>query len=118
MTAATIHRPRKPRKLEPVHGACRVVLQPTETHPGCVTINGTAYLLHVLRDGYRLEKSGGAAYDLPRDLSGCDCADSTFNSDRPGGCKHQVALRAILAALGTDVPAPAPAPKLQTAEAV
>ena len=33
------------------------------------------------------------AYDLPLDLSGCDCPDATFQGDRPGGCKHRKALR-------------------------
>jgi hypothetical protein len=38
-------------------------------------------------------------YDLPRELSGCDCPGHTFHPERPGGCKHRSALRAALAAL-------------------
>jgi hypothetical protein len=35
-------------------------------------------------------------YDLPPDLSGCDCPDRTHKPERPGGCKHMVALRLAL----------------------
>jgi uncharacterized Zn finger protein len=38
-------------------------------------------------------------YDLPADLSGCDCPDATYHPERPGGCKHGAALRAALATL-------------------
>src|SRR4051812_35348491 len=103
MTAPIRNRPCKGRKLEPLHGSCRIYLQPTAAHPGCITINGTSYLLHVLPDGYRLEKLDGALYDLPADLSSCDCADGIYNSERPGGCKHQVTLRAILSVLGMGI---------------
>lgn len=50
--------------------------------------------------GFRLTKLGTKDfYDLPRDLSGCDCADSIYRNDRPGGCKHQAALRQALPTL-------------------
>ena len=29
----------------------------------------------------------------------CDCEDSTFNPDRPGGCKHRIAARRMAEAL-------------------
>src|SRR5262245_5484631 len=38
----------------------------------------------------------GTTYSLPRDLSACSCPDATYRPLRPGGCKHQVALRAAL----------------------
>jgi hypothetical protein len=50
--------------------------------------------------GYTLRKfvgAGGEVYDLPADLSGCDCPDGTFKSERPGGCRHRQALRQALA---------------------
>jgi hypothetical protein len=47
--------------------------------------------------GFRLSKFGGEeVYDLPRDLSACDCPDQTFRPGRPGGCKHMEALRQAL----------------------
>jgi hypothetical protein len=38
----------------------------------------------------------GEQYELPADLSSCNCPDSTYRSERPGGCRHQVALRQAL----------------------
>jgi hypothetical protein len=47
--------------------------------------------------GFRLRKLGSdAAYDLPRNLSSCDCPDGTNRPDRPGGCGHAQALRQAL----------------------
>lgn len=110
MPTSNHNRPRKPRNLEPITGSCRLALQPTDAHPGCITLGGAAYLRHVLQNGYRLEKQTGEVYDLPADLSSCACADATYNAERPGGCKHHCALRAILTVLGFDIPTPAPGP--------
>ncbi len=47
--------------------------------------------------GFRLTKFGtGEVYDLPRDLSGCDCPDRTYRPERAGGCRHMAALRQVL----------------------
>ncbi len=47
--------------------------------------------------GFRVRKFGGEeVYDLPRDLSSCDCPDRTYKPERPGGCKHMVALKQAL----------------------
>jgi hypothetical protein len=46
-------------------------------------------------------KTDGTAYDLPADLSGCDCPDATYHPERPGGCRHQRALAAGLKALAS-----------------
>jgi hypothetical protein len=47
--------------------------------------------------GFRLTKfATGEVYDLPRDLSICDCPDRTYRPERPGGCRHMVALRQAL----------------------
>jgi hypothetical protein len=98
MTTAT--RTRKTRKApQEIHGTCRWVLQPTTLHPGYLLINGTTYVVELLQDGYRMTKTNGDCYDLPRDLSTCDCPDSVYASERPGGCKHRRALSAALAAL-------------------
>jgi hypothetical protein len=51
--------------------------------------------------GYTLRKfasAGGDVYDLPADLSSCDCPDGTYRGERTGGCRHQQALRQALAA--------------------
>lgn len=95
---------RQVKAARPVTGACRWAVQPTDTHPGCLVISGVAYLVYENRHdgillGYRLNKADGTAYDLPADLSGCDCPDATYR-ERPGGCKHRRSLRAALAALG------------------
>jgi hypothetical protein len=62
----------------------------------------TAYWLIALYDGdrctgFRLTKFGtGEPYDVPRSLDACSCPDGTYRSERPGGCKHQQALRQAL----------------------
>ena len=38
----------------------------------------------------------GVKYELPADLSSCSCPDGIYRSDRPGGCRHAVALRQSL----------------------
>jgi hypothetical protein len=83
------------------------VTKPNAEHVGGVLqINTTVYEVLPLLDGpalvgWRLLKVGTTAmYDLPADLSTCDCPDKLFNPDRPGGlCKHQAAMRAALAVL-------------------
>jgi hypothetical protein len=91
------------RPVKPVSGSCRWVVQMTDAHPGVLLINGMPYLVREHRTdgcltGYALVKADGTVYDLPPDLSSCDCPDATF-TDRPGGCKHRKALQAALAAL-------------------
>jgi hypothetical protein len=70
---------------------------------GEIRINGKACYLTVLPGGYRLtgydaRKSEVTVYDLPADLSCCDCPDHTFRGPRPdGGCKHMRALARLRA---------------------
>jgi len=47
----------------------------------------------------RYDEGGYAAYDLPADLSGCDCPDARHRA-RQGGCKHRRACRAALTRIG------------------
>jgi hypothetical protein len=82
-------------------------------HPGVLVVTSTdargqvnvaTFTVHEHKDGgrllgYRLTKLDGQVYDLPSGLNGCDCADASFHPERPGGCRHQKALRAALAAL-------------------
>jgi hypothetical protein len=58
--------------------------------------------------GFRLTKFGGETtevYDLPRDLSSCDCPDHTYRPQRPGGCRHMIALRQALPTVTGTAPA-------------
>jgi hypothetical protein len=107
-------KPRKPHvATRPVCGRCRWAVQPTDSHPGCLVITSadargkvtvSASLVYVVVEygrvlGFQLKKATGEAYDLAADLSSCDCPDATFHPERPGGCKHQKALAAVLKAM-------------------
>jgi hypothetical protein len=113
---ATVSRP--PRTFHvatvPATGTFRWAVQPTDSHPGCLVITttdgrtgkprATAYLVHPVTDngrlvGWTLKKVDGKAYDLPADLSTCDCPDGTYHPERPGGCKHRKALAGALKSL-------------------
>jgi hypothetical protein len=95
-------------KTCPASGKCRWVVPIGQTGAGVLAINGTKYVVTVLRDqnrvlGYRLTKpSDMASYDVC--VLGqpwkCDCPDATFHPERPGGCKHVAALRAALQVAG------------------
>jgi hypothetical protein len=57
--------------------------------------------------GVRVQRfATGQRYDLPADLSSCDCPDQLYRSERPGGCKHMVALRQALVNVAKDNPPP------------
>jgi hypothetical protein len=93
---------RKPRSLQPVRGSCRWLRRPgvEDDKSGLLEINGTAYGLLIHPTAYELLKHGGTSYSLPLDLSSCDCPDATWNGERPGGCKHRLAMAKLLAAIG------------------
>lgn len=101
---------RKP--LAPVNPAVELLAYCHATGLGIVTIDDTRYALQRLDDGagrpvgMRLarpteEKDGTPAVKLiDVDLGDphgwrCDCEDATYRPDRPGGCKHCVALRKV-----------------------
>jgi len=93
---------RKRKPLQEVHGVCKWVRKPgkpVDDKSGLLEISGTLYGLIIHPTAYELLKVGGTSYNLPRDLSGCDCPDATFASERPGGCKHRKALAKLLATL-------------------
>ena len=95
---------RKP--LQPVSGSVKVLRPVGDVNAttGEILINGNKqYYLQVLQTGYRLwsydERARAVtSYDLPLDLSSCDCPDATYRSERPEGCKHRRALAALKAA--------------------
>ena len=103
---ATVTQPRPRKQVKPAHGTVRVLRPIGAVNPttGEVAINGRAYYVTRHATGYRLtgydpRKREVTVYDLPADLSGCDCPDGTFHPERPGGCKHRAALKAALKAL-------------------
>jgi hypothetical protein len=86
----------------PVKPGSVKVLRPVGTvndRAGEVQVNGKPYLLEVLSTGYRLfaydgRRQTSTCYDLPTDLSACDCPDATYRA-KPEGCKHRRALAAL-----------------------
>jgi hypothetical protein len=121
MSAATTKRKAK-KTLKPVTGSARWVGgTPTRNRLDDgdailrIAVTGqdepTFYHVQSNKDGekvvgYRLFKITSLdkteTYDLGVTSHGltCDCADATYNSEQPGGCKHKVALSAALKAAG------------------
>src|SRR5262245_59451427 len=102
MNATTKRARRQPR---PVAGTMALLRPIGSVTPatGEVRINGRDYYLTRLDGGFRLHgydprKQEVTVYDLPADLSGCDCPDAVWCPDREGGCKHRKALLALQAA--------------------
>lgn len=118
--ATVSNRPRQVKPLAPVPPpAWQWVHRPIwscdlipQGMPGMLVVNNVVYMLIVLSEGpgpergYRLVKDDGSLYDLPADLGSCDCPDGTYRSERPHGCKHAVALREALRAIGYQVATP------------
>jgi hypothetical protein len=110
---STVSDPRNPAKSRPAPrpatGTARWLVRPSaEGAGGVLSINGTAYeVLPILDDGgvrlgWRLLKVDSLQmYDVETASEPwrCDCPDAVF-TDRPGGCKHVVALRAALRVAG------------------
>src|SRR5262245_32996320 len=104
---STVFAPRPPVKakgrkpLAPASGSVKALrpIGDVNDQAGEIEINGRPYYL-ALRGtcytltGYDARKAQVTSYDLPADLSGCDCPDATFRDEREGGCKHRKALRA------------------------
>jgi hypothetical protein len=100
------------RNLKPSHGTARWLQPMPFLGKGVLEINGTAYTVERLHNfdddagprpvGFRLTKEDGTVYDISTDRPygwECDCPDGTYNSERPGGCKHIASLKAALAQL-------------------
>lgn len=96
---ATITRAKAAKK---VSGTVKLVSAPVMGgRLGELVINGKGYLCQRTDAGFRLccQVDGAGrpvSYDLPADLSGCDCPDHTFRPHREGGCKHMAALAALV----------------------
>jgi hypothetical protein len=107
---ATVSDPRNPHKTRnanrPAAGLCRWLSKPNAEHAGGVLeVNGTRYEVLPLYDGealagHRLLKADGTMYDIDGATWRCDCPDAIYHPERPGGCKHSLALRAALKAAG------------------
>jgi hypothetical protein len=100
------HRGRLPVKtrkpVKPVNGCLRIVRPLGEVNDNTaeIAINDKPYYLTRHDSGYRLtgfnqKKMEVTVYDLPLDLSACDCPDGTYRPERQGGCKHRAALSAM-----------------------
>ncbi|MCI0463760.1 MAG: hypothetical protein L0Z62_43040 [Gemmataceae bacterium] len=118
--------PRRRRRepLEPATGTVKILRAVGEVNPttGEVQIGAKAYYLGLFPGGYHLTSwderlSEVTNYDLPADLTDCTCPDQTFRPERPGGCRHLAALRALRSrGRLPDPPAlPAPSPDLYPA---
>jgi hypothetical protein len=106
----TTTRTRKPR--EDAFTLLRRPISPCEMVPagipGAVEINGDVYTLgynatcpeqgDVVIHGYRLTKGGGTVYDLPEDLSECECLGHLrWSQERGIRCKHRRCLEELKA---------------------
>jgi hypothetical protein len=114
MNATSPRRPRNKKPLGPAQVTARFVGGATRQD----VLDGAAVLAIVTGDdtdadesvywcqalytgdrctGFRLTKFGtGDVREIPRSLDSCNCPDANYHPDRPGGCKHQVALRQAL----------------------
>ncbi len=111
-TTTSARKPRQRKPLEPISGTVKLlepigavndrtgkILIVAQTKCGPVS---TECYLEYTGCGYRLvgwdaEEGKVKTYDLPLTLDSCDCPDATYNPDRPQGCKHQKALRKLIA---------------------
>ncbi len=90
------------KAVNPVAGSVKLVRPFGEVNDDTaeVLINEKPYYLTRTETGYRLtgydsRKGKVTTYDLPADLSSCDCPDATWRPQREGGCKHRKALAAL-----------------------
>jgi hypothetical protein len=61
--------------------------------------------------GFELSKFGtDQRYDLPADLSSCDCPDHIYREERPGGCRHMQAMKQALVDMASGVNQVTPEP--------
>lgn len=111
-TTTTRTAPRQHKPLEPISGTVKLlepvgavndrtgkILIVAQTKRGPVT---SECYLEYTGMGYRLvgwdtEEGKVKVYDLPLTLDSCDCPDGLYRSERPGGCKHQKAIRKLIA---------------------
>lgn len=102
------NRPFKPA-TEPVRGSVLASVR-IRTDKGAVSEFGVSFPKPdpaVAVAAVRLVKDDGEIYDVALGTDGlvrCDCADGTFHPERPGGCKHIVALRALIRSFAACVP--------------
>ncbi len=108
MNATTSRKPRQRKPLAPVCGKVRVLqpvgtVGPVENQTGEIEINGKPYFVRVCSGcfqlfGFDAKRQESTHYDIAPDCSTCDCPDATFQADRPEGCKHRKAVKALVAA--------------------
>ena len=101
MTTATKTR-KQVKPLAPASGTVKVLRPVGEVNDRAaeVAIDGKAYYLTRHNTGFTLttwddRDAAVVTYDLPLDLSSCDCPDATYRGERPGGYKHRRGLQAL-----------------------
>jgi hypothetical protein len=109
-TVTSPDKPRQSKPLQPVEGGARLLRPVGSVTPDTGEIRITAqtkaglvvtdYYLTLTGTGFRLtgfdrKRDKVTVYDLPTDLSSCDCPDSVWREERPGGCKHRRGLAAL-----------------------
>jgi hypothetical protein len=98
-----------PRTLKPVAVTLAGPGYDVESGTGCVVLNGKMYYLERVADGPRTtglafgpldgsDRTHHVDFTAPYGWT-CDCEDATYNSGRPGGCKHLVACRQMARSL-------------------
>ena len=103
----TASSPRETKPLEPVDPVVELVEYDLETGTGIVQIDEHRYVMIRFRDqgktiGMRLtrfcSKKGLRKIDVDFTAKpwACDCEDAAYRSERPGGCKHIVAMRKVI----------------------
>lgn len=97
-----------PRQLPAVTGSAKLLqavgtVGRPEERQGEIAINGKAYFVRILEHGYSLfgfdaKRQDVTHYDLPADLSACDCLDYLHRAGRreDGLCKHCKGLRSLV----------------------
>src|SRR5213593_2576196 len=98
MTMSNATRKTASRQLPAVHGSVKVLQPIGSVGPDTaeISINDKPYFCRCLEHGYQLfsfdiRKGETRHYDLPADLSSCECLDYLNRSDRreDHACKHQ-----------------------------
>lgn len=96
---------RKAAKVEAVNPEVELREYDHATGTGVLVIDGVEYTMSLIRAltgrkiGMRLVRLGEDGEEKVYDVDftvepwTCDCADATYRPERPGGCKHLVALR-------------------------
>ncbi len=108
--STTASKPRQRNPLPAVHGSARLLqpvggVGPVENNAGEIRIGDKDYFVKVHATGFTLhgydqKRRETTNYDLPSDLSSCECKDFLTRADlrEDHCCKHMKGLLALIAA--------------------